>query len=178
MTQIFFFSLDTCVHFERSQNLASSSLEENDLDEISQSISSVTKYSGLRELSQFTYSNLHGGSNIISSIEFDRDQRYFACAGVSKKVKVYDLDQVLDGNNRGFHFPIYEISTPAKMRYRSLSNKQTTPNKLTNKQKITKITQVSNCTYLSLLSNSTLIGSVVVQLYFLELVHCIAPGWQ
>lgn len=37
------------------------------------------------------------GSSIVSSIDFDRDDEYFAVGGVSKDIRIYDFSMIADG---------------------------------------------------------------------------------
>ena len=38
---------------------------------------------------------MFNNSSIVSSIEFDKDQEFFAIAGVTKRIKIYDYNVVL-----------------------------------------------------------------------------------
>lgn len=50
------------------------------------------------------------------SIEFDRDGEYFAIAGVTKKIKLYDYNSVLQ-DAVDIHYPICEMQCNSKIRY-------------------------------------------------------------
>jgi E3 ubiquitin-protein ligase RFWD2 len=89
---------------------------ESALENFSHSISSLTKFSRLRHCAALKYDSVHGTSNIVSSIEFDRDNEFFACAGVTKKIKIFELKSILDGSG-SVHFPVHEITCRAKLRY-------------------------------------------------------------
>lgn len=43
-------------------------------------------------------------SSIVSSIEFDRDDEYFASAGVTKKIKLFDFASVVAGTTMSSNF--------------------------------------------------------------------------
>uniref|UniRef100_A0A8R7P3I9 Protein kinase domain-containing protein n=1 Tax=Triticum urartu TaxID=4572 RepID=A0A8R7P3I9_TRIUA len=52
--------------------------------------------------------------NVICSLSFDRDEEYFAAAGVSKKIKIFEFDALL--NDRvDIHYPIVEMPSKSKL---------------------------------------------------------------
>ena len=58
--------------------------------------SRIYRYSTVRSLSTLNYTtDIYNNSSIVSSIEFDKDQEYFAIAGVTKRIKIYDYNVVL-----------------------------------------------------------------------------------
>nr|XP_043640139.1 protein SPA1-RELATED 2-like [Erigeron canadensis] len=52
--------------------------------------------------------------NVVCSLGFDRDEDYFATAGVSKKIKVYDFQALLD-DSVDIHYPAVEMSNKSKL---------------------------------------------------------------
>lgn len=52
--------------------------------------------------------------NVICSLGFDRDEDYFATAGVSKKIKVYDFQALLN-DSVDIHYPAVEMSNKSKV---------------------------------------------------------------
>ena len=59
-------------------------------------LSRICRYSTVRSLSTLNYTtDIYNNSSIVSSIEFDKDQEYFAIAGVTKRIKIYDYNVVL-----------------------------------------------------------------------------------
>ena len=68
-----------------------SSLDAGSLDEFSENVNRISRFKGFRTLATLNYAaDLFNNSSIVSSIEFDRDQEFFAIAGVTKKIKVVD----------------------------------------------------------------------------------------
>uniref|UniRef100_A0A1B0D6S5 Uncharacterized protein n=1 Tax=Phlebotomus papatasi TaxID=29031 RepID=A0A1B0D6S5_PHLPP len=69
--------------------------------------------SGLNELKPSPTEDLSNGS-IVSGIEFDKDNEYFAIAGVTKRIKVYDylavIRDVVD-----IHYPVVEMVSNSKI---------------------------------------------------------------
>ena len=74
-----------------------------------------TQFNSFRELATLTYGEQTNNCCSVSSIEFDRDGEYFAVAGVTKKIKVFEYQSVV--RNAGFtkHFPVHEMSCAAKL---------------------------------------------------------------
>ncbi|KAI3691835.1 hypothetical protein L6452_31637 [Arctium lappa] len=63
--------------------------------------------------------NLRGGdfsssANVICSLGFDRDEDYFATAGVSKKIKVYDFHLLLN-DSVDIHYPAVEMANKSNL---------------------------------------------------------------
>ncbi|KAJ3061248.1 coatomer subunit alpha, partial [Podochytrium sp. JEL0797] len=80
------------------------------LHPFSTSLSRISKISAFRTLARINYAdklvagngastapgaNNTGSSSIVSAIEFDRDDEYFATAGVTKKIKIYEFESVV-----------------------------------------------------------------------------------
>jgi E3 ubiquitin-protein ligase RFWD2 len=42
------------------------------------------------------YGEVFNSLNIVSSVEFDKDEEYFASAGVSKQIKIFEYASVMD----------------------------------------------------------------------------------
>lgn len=59
------------------------------------------------------------------SIEFDRDCDYFAIAGVTKKIKVFEYGTVIQ-DAVDIHYPVNEMTCNSKIRY--LNHKHNTFN--------------------------------------------------
>ncbi|OMO49368.1 Zinc finger, RING-type [Corchorus capsularis] len=57
-------------------------------------LSTFTRYSRLRVIAELRLGDLFHSANIVSSIEFDRDDELFATAGVSRRIKVFDFSMV------------------------------------------------------------------------------------
>lgn len=70
----------------------------------------------LKSVASLTSGDLLSSSGIISSIELDRDDRLFAIGGVSKKIKVFELANVVKQNHIvDHHCPIREITSGTKV---------------------------------------------------------------
>ncbi|TYI55882.1 hypothetical protein E1A91_D11G170700v1 [Gossypium mustelinum] len=77
-------------------------------------LSTFTQYSRLRVIAEVRLGDLFHSANIVSSIEFDCDDELFATAGVSRRIKVFDLSMVLN-ELADVHCPVVEMSTRSKL---------------------------------------------------------------
>lgn len=58
--------------------------------------------------------DLHNSTNVICSLSFDRDQEYFASAGVSKRIKIYDFQALFD-KAVDIHYPAIEMLNQSRL---------------------------------------------------------------
>ncbi|XP_013407329.1 E3 ubiquitin-protein ligase RFWD2 [Lingula anatina] len=85
------------------------------LEDFSDSLSKFTQFSSFRPLATLSYaSDIYNGSSIVSSIEFDRDCDYFAIAGVTKKIKVFEYNMVIS-DAVDMHYPVTEMVCNSKI---------------------------------------------------------------
>ncbi|KAM7498358.1 hypothetical protein LguiA_022772 [Lonicera macranthoides] len=77
-------------------------------------LNTFTRYSRLRVIAELRHGDLFHSGNIVSSIEFDRDDGYFATAGVSRRIKVFDFSSVVN-EPADVHCPVVEMSTRSKL---------------------------------------------------------------
>ncbi|KAL5573499.1 hypothetical protein UlMin_023096 [Ulmus minor] len=77
-------------------------------------LSTFTRYSRLRVIAELRHGDLFHSANIVSSIEFDRDDELFATAGVSRRIKVFDFSSVVN-QPADLHCPVVEMSTRSKL---------------------------------------------------------------
>uniref|UniRef100_A0A2P2KZ16 Ubiquitin ligase protein cop1 n=1 Tax=Rhizophora mucronata TaxID=61149 RepID=A0A2P2KZ16_RHIMU len=84
------------------------------LTEFQSVLSTFTQYSRLRVIGELRHGNIFHSANIVSSIEFDRDDELFATAGVSRRIKVFDFSSVA---NETAHLccPVVEMPTRSKL---------------------------------------------------------------
>ncbi|KAI7883273.1 WD40 repeat-like protein [Lichtheimia hyalospora FSU 10163] len=68
----------------------------DNLKHISSLLYQTTRYSTFRVLDTMFHSDQSANSSIISSIEFDRDDEYFAIGGVSRDIKIFDYSMLAD----------------------------------------------------------------------------------
>jgi len=58
--------------------------------------------------------DFNNSANVICSLSFDRDADYFAAAGVSKKIKIFEFDSLFN-DSVDIHYPVIEMSNESKL---------------------------------------------------------------
>ncbi|XP_012681882.1 E3 ubiquitin-protein ligase COP1 [Clupea harengus] len=110
-----FEDLEQCYFSNRMSRITDDSRNVNQLDDFMECLSKFTRYNSVRPLATLSYaSDLYNGSSIVSSIEFDRDCDYFAIAGVTKKIKVYEYGTVIQ-DAVDIHYPVNEMTCNSKI---------------------------------------------------------------
>ncbi|XP_060523711.1 E3 ubiquitin-protein ligase COP1-like isoform X1 [Cylas formicarius] len=85
------------------------------LDRFRESLIKFSTYNSLRVLTTLNYStDLFNNSTIVSSIEFDKDNEFFAIAGVTRKIKVFDYGAVVR-DIVNIHYPCIEMVSRSKI---------------------------------------------------------------
>ena len=85
------------------------------LQKFSSCLSKFTRYSRLHPLATLNYAtDIFTTASIVSSIEFDKDNEFFAIAGVTKRIKVYDYDVILK-DMVDIHYPCNEMVCSSKI---------------------------------------------------------------
>lgn len=75
-------------------------------DDFSNTVAKFTQYESLQAEATLYYSTeLFQTTSIVSSIDFDCDADYFAVAGVTKKIKIYDYKRVVNKSIDQIHTP-------------------------------------------------------------------------
>ncbi|KAF6134476.1 hypothetical protein GIB67_034890 [Kingdonia uniflora] len=72
------------------------------------------RYSKFKEIAALKTGDLLNSANVICSMSFDRDQDYFATAGVSKKIKIFEFSSLLD-ESVDIHYPVLEMANKSKL---------------------------------------------------------------
>lgn len=84
------------------------------LEDFQNILNAFTRYSRLRVIAEVHQGDLFNSSNIVSSIEFDRDDKLFATAGVSRRIKIFEFSTVVNVPAE-VHFPVVEMPTRSKL---------------------------------------------------------------
>ncbi|TRY98136.1 hypothetical protein DNTS_028490 [Danionella cerebrum] len=110
-----FEDLEQCYFSKRMSQITDDSRTVNQLDDFMECLSKCTRYNSVRPLATLSYaSDLYNGSCIVSSIEFDRDCDYFAIAGVTKKIKVFEYGTLVQ-DAVDIHYPVNEMMCNSKI---------------------------------------------------------------
>ncbi|CAI9756638.1 unnamed protein product [Fraxinus pennsylvanica] len=84
------------------------------LEDFQSVLSTFTRYSRLRVVAELRHGDIFHSANIVSSIEFDRDDELFATAGVSRRIKVFEFSSVVN-EPADVQCPVVEMSTRSKL---------------------------------------------------------------
>ncbi|XP_078443269.1 transducin/WD40 repeat-like superfamily protein [Wolffia australiana] len=84
------------------------------LEDFQSVLSTFIRYSRLRVIAELRHGDLFHSANIVSSIEFDRDDELFATAGVSKRIKVFEFSTIVN-EPADVHCPVVEMPTRSKL---------------------------------------------------------------
>ncbi|XP_030259124.1 E3 ubiquitin-protein ligase COP1 isoform X2 [Sparus aurata] len=110
-----FEDLEQCYFSNKMSRITEEGRNLNQLDDFMECLSKFTRYNSVRPLATLSYaSDLYNGSSIVSSIEFDRDCDYFAIAGVTKKIKVFEYGTVIQ-DAVDIHYPVNEMTCNSKI---------------------------------------------------------------
>ncbi|KAL2475707.1 E3 ubiquitin-protein ligase COP1 [Abeliophyllum distichum] len=84
------------------------------LEDFQSVLSTFTRYSRLRVVAELRHGDIFHSANIVSSIEFDRDDELFATAGVSRRIKVFEFSSVVN-EPANVQCPVVEMTTRSKL---------------------------------------------------------------
>ncbi|KAK2431165.1 protein SPA1-RELATED [Trifolium repens] len=99
---------------ERDTNFINREGYSGGLDDFQSVLTTFTRYSRLRVIAEIRHGDIFHSANIVSSIEFDRDDDLFATAGVSRRIKVFDFSAVVNEPTDA-HCPVVEMTTRSKL---------------------------------------------------------------
>lgn len=84
------------------------------LYEFAEDLSNFTKFKKFEVRATLRYGDLLNTSNMVCSTAFDRDDEFFATAGVSKRIKIFEYAGVVD-SDVGVHYPVLEITSRSRL---------------------------------------------------------------
>ncbi|KAG0465475.1 hypothetical protein HPP92_019639 [Vanilla planifolia] len=71
-------------------------------------------FSRFRVVAEVKQGDLLNSSNLICSLAFDRDKELLATGGVNKKIKIFDINAIIN-SDRDIHYPVIEMSSKSKL---------------------------------------------------------------
>jgi len=71
-------------------------------------------YSKFEERGTLRNSDLLSSANVICALSFDRDEDYIAAGGISKKIKIFDLNAI-SSDSADIQYPVVEMSNKSKL---------------------------------------------------------------
>nr|GMD61907.1 protein SUPPRESSOR OF PHYA-105 1-like isoform X1 [Ipomoea batatas] len=93
------------------------SIERNNVNRVGaffEGICKFARYSKFEECGTLKSGDLLNSTNVICSLSFDREEEYIAAAGVSKKVKIFEFDSLLN-ESVDIQYPVIEMSNRSKL---------------------------------------------------------------
>lgn len=90
--------------------------EEKSVDRVGTFFSGICKfarYSKFEVCGTLRNGDILNSNNVICSFSFDREEEYIAAAGVSKKIKIFELASLLD-DHVDVQYPVLEMSNKSK----------------------------------------------------------------
>jgi WD40 repeat protein len=92
------------------------------LQRFGEDLASYTRYSRLALRGYIRSSgDVLGGSNLLCGLGLDRDEEFFATAGVSKRIRVYEYASVVGdggvgpGGMSGVHYPVLDLTSRSRL---------------------------------------------------------------
>eukprot|EP00899_Mesostigma_viride_P003664 jgi/Mesvir1/13299/Mv08588-RA.1 len=87
------------------------------LEEVRNTVAAITHGASMKVVADLRHSEQSSLAHIVSSIEFDCDNEYFGIAGVSKRIMVFSLADVVAPRDpsAGVHVPVANIPTHSKL---------------------------------------------------------------
>ena len=82
------------------------------LEEWGKSLNGLTQLQKFRELGTLQYGDPAQGPNIVSSIDFDKDEEFFTIGGVTRQLTVYKYHSVV---TRSVHYPVQDLTCTGKI---------------------------------------------------------------
>lgn len=77
-------------------------------------ICKFARYSKFEERGTLRNSDLLSSANVICALSFDRDEDYIAAGGISKKIKIFDLNAI-SSDSTDIQYPVVEMSNKSKL---------------------------------------------------------------
>lgn len=72
------------------------------------------RYSKFQVRAVLRNGEISSSSNVICSLSFDRDEDFFAAAGVSKKIKIFEFNALFN-DSVDIHYPVIEMPNKSKI---------------------------------------------------------------
>ncbi|CAK0787313.1 hypothetical protein CVIRNUC_010531 [Coccomyxa viridis] len=101
-------------HAQQGQELDVRSSPDDHLQAFSKDLSHFCRHSKLAVKATVQNGDLMHAADMLCSISFDRDDEFFATAGVSRRIKVYATEDVLD-TSASVHCPRLEMASRSKL---------------------------------------------------------------
>ncbi|XP_043722583.1 protein SPA1-RELATED 2-like [Telopea speciosissima] len=105
---------DRCFSSQHENEEQSLNQTDDRLGEFFDGLCKYARYSKFEVRATLRNGDLLNSANVICSLSFDRDEDYFAAAGVSKKIKIFEFSALLN-DAVDIHYPVIEMSSKSKL---------------------------------------------------------------
>lgn len=78
-------------------------------------LSHFTRYRRLKLAASMQHGDSLSSANMVCCIAFDRDDEFFATAGVSKRIRLYDLQRVMRAGGVAGGYPVLELTSRSRL---------------------------------------------------------------
>eukprot|EP00871_Galdieria_phlegrea_P004767 jgi/Galph1/5291/GphlegSOOS_G3993.1 len=106
------YALQPCVVDEPNTN--EETIIDTALNTFQEDLFNISRYASLHCKATLKHTEIPNISNIISSIEFDRDSEYIATAGVTKRIRIFEFGNIME-SVIDTHYPVKEMVSPTKL---------------------------------------------------------------
>ncbi|KAE8657289.1 SPA1 [Hibiscus syriacus] len=101
-------------HLPLAQNNEESPNPADSLGTFFDGVCKYARYSKFEVRGIMRSGEFNNSANVICSLSFDRDEDYFAAAGVSKKIKIFEFNSLFNCSV-DVHYPVIEMSNKSKL---------------------------------------------------------------
>ncbi|ESW07213.1 hypothetical protein PHAVU_010G111100 [Phaseolus vulgaris] len=84
------------------------------LESFCEGLCKFARYSKFEECARLRNSDQFSSGNIVCALSFDRDEEYIAAAGISRKIKIFDLSDI-SNDSVEIQYPVVEMSNESKV---------------------------------------------------------------
>lgn len=79
------------------------------------SLCKFARYSRLEVRATLRHNDMVNNGGMVCSLSFDRDNEFFAAAGVCKRIRIFECDVVLGEQDVDLHYPVVEMACRSKL---------------------------------------------------------------
>lgn len=79
------------------------------------SLCKFARYSRLEVRATLRHGDMVNAAGMVCSLSFDRDNEFFAAAGVCKRIRIFECDVVLGEQEVDLHYPVVEMACRSKL---------------------------------------------------------------
>ncbi|GAX79000.1 hypothetical protein CEUSTIGMA_g6440.t1 [Chlamydomonas eustigma] len=104
-----------CSRGSNQQPLEASSQLPHYLESFANTLQQVARYSRLEAVASLQYGDQLSSSNMVCACAWDRDDEFFALAGVNKRIKIFEASGLLQSPSTVLHYPVLEMVSRSRL---------------------------------------------------------------